>query len=304
MSRLALIAGQGALPAVLANALGRSGRAWFACHLKGFAPTGVGQSRAFRIENLGSFIASLKDDGVDEVCFAGAIARPPLDPSAVDAATTPLVPRMMQAVQVGDDAALRTVIAFFEEAGLAVVGAQDVAPALLTLPLHGTPTERDLSDIARAVEVHAALSAVDVGQGCVVAAGQVLAVEAAPGTDWMLASLYEGPPAPPQPRPPAGGLFGGDLFGGAADWLSGGSVPRGGMPAFPRPAGGVFFKAAKPGQDRRIDLPTIGPETVRRVAAAGLNGIAVERGGVLVLDPEDVAAQVRAKGLFLAGWDR
>ena len=306
MSRLALIAGQGGLPRVLANALGRSGRSWFACHLKGFAPEGVGQSRAFRIEVLGSFIEGLKADGVTEVCFAGSIARPPLDPSAVDAATMPLVPRMMQALQAGDDAALRAVIGFFEEAGIAVVGAQDIAPALLDLPVTGTPSARDLSDIERAAAVHRALAPLDVGQGCVVAGGQVLAVEAAPGTDFMLATLAAGPPRPPVPRaPPSGGIFGGDLFGSAADWLSGGG---GGvnpaLPEFARPGGGIFFKAAKAGQDRRIDLPTIGPETVRRVAKAGLNGIAVERGAVLVLEAEEVAAQLRARGLFLAAWER
>ncbi|GIT91983.1 phosphatidate cytidylyltransferase [Jannaschia pagri] len=296
MSRLALIAGQGALPAVLANALGRSGRSWFACHLEGFAPKGVGQSRAFRIERLGSLIADLSDEGVTEVCFAGAIARPPLDPSAVDAATMPLVPRMMQALQAGDDAALRTVIAFFEEAGIAVLGAQDIAPELLQAPQVGIPNDRDLADIARAETVQAALGPLDVGQGCVVAGGQVLAVEALPGTDWMLSSLARRPAPPPQAA--SGGLFGGDLFGGAADWLSGGAAPAG-LPPFARPEGGVFYKAPKPDQDRRIDLPTIGPETVRRVAEAGLSGIAIAADGVLVLDPAEVAAQCTARGLFL-----
>ncbi|MFO6463514.1 LpxI family protein [Jannaschia sp. KMU-145] len=297
MTRTALIAGQGALPRTLASAL--AGTDWFACHLDGFAPTGVGQSRGFRIETLGSFIADLRADGVTRVCFAGRIARPPLEAGAVDAATMPLVPRMMQALQSGDDAALRTVIAFFEEAGLEVVGAQDLMPALLDLPLTGTPSEGDLSDIARAAEVHRGLADLDIGQGCVVAGAQVLAVEAAPGTDWMLASLARRPTAP---RPASGGgIFGGDLFGGAADWLSGGG-PAQGMPDFARPEGGVFFKAPKAGQDRRIDLPAIGPQTVRAAAAAGLNGIAVEAGGVLVLEREDVAAQLRATGLFLASW--
>ncbi|MGB3553910.1 MAG: UDP-2,3-diacylglucosamine diphosphatase LpxI, partial [Jannaschia sp.] len=82
----------------------------------------------------------------------------------------------------------------------------------------------------------------------------------------------------------------------------GGSRP--GLPEFVRPMGGVFFKAAKPGQDRRIDLPAIGPDTIRRAAAAGLNGIVVERGGVLVLDADGITAQLRSTGLFLAAWDR
>ncbi|MDB2407945.1 UDP-2,3-diacylglucosamine diphosphatase LpxI [Jannaschia sp.] len=252
---------------------------------------------------MGSFLAELKEDGVERVCFAGAIARPPLDPSAVDPATMPMVPRILRAIQAGDDGALREVIAVFEEAEMNVVGAQDLAPELLDLPVTGAPSKRDLADITRASAVHEALGAVDIGQGCVVANGQVLAVEALPGTDFMLATLARIPSAP---RPSqGGGLFGGDLFGGAADWLSGSDgAPQQRLPDFARPEGGVFFKAAKPGQDRRIDLPTIGPATIRAVAAAGLSGLALEAGGVLVLDAEEVIAQLTATGLFLTAWER
>ncbi|UWQ16660.1 LpxI family protein [Jannaschia sp. M317] len=262
----ALIAGQGALPAIVARALDQAGADWVAHHLDGFAPDDVPQAVPFRIEHLGSLIQTLVGGGVTRVCFAGAIARPPIDPSALDAATLPLVPRLMQAIQAGDDGALRAVVALFEEAGMSVVGAADLAPALLDLPEVGTPSRLDQTDIARAAQVHGALASVDVGQGCVVAAGQVLAVETLPGTDWMLDTLAAGFPA--------------------------------------RPDGGVFFKASKPGQDRRVDLPAIGPATVRRAAAAGLSGLALERGGVMVLDPAGVAQALADTGLFLTAWDR
>ncbi|WP_299653282.1 UDP-2,3-diacylglucosamine diphosphatase LpxI [uncultured Jannaschia sp.] len=255
---LALIAGAGRLPATLAAAL--AGRDWRAWHLEGFAPEGLA-SVPFRVETLGSLIATLRAEGVSEVCFAGRIARPELNPSALDMATVPLVPRMMQALGQGDDAALRTVIAFFEEAGLRIVAPQDLAPGLLDVPNVGAPSERDRADIARAVAVHRALAPLDVGQGCVVARGQVLAVEAMPGTDWMLESL-------------------GRIEG--------------------RPGGGVLYKAAKAGQDRRIDMATIGPETVTRAAQAGLAGIAVAAGDVLVLDPDALRHRLAATGLFLA----
>ncbi|MEL6585164.1 MAG: UDP-2,3-diacylglucosamine diphosphatase LpxI [Pseudomonadota bacterium] len=305
MSKLALIAGQGDLPARLASVLGRAGRPWFACHLDGFLPSGVGQSRGFRIETLGTFLADLRTDGTTEVCFAGKIARPPLDPTAVDAQTMPLVPRMMQALQAGDDAALRIVITFFEEAGIRVIGAHEVDHTLLEVPEVGTPSDQDVADIARAAAVHTALSALDIGQALVVARGQVLGIEALPGTDHMLACLAKGPPRPPQSAPSSGGLFGGDLFGGAADWLSGPGAGSGAaLPDFVRPKGGLLFKAAKAGQDLRIDMPAIGAETVTRAAAAGLDGIVVERGAVLVLDGGDVAARAEQKGLFLKTWTR
>ncbi len=253
---LALIAGRGGLPRAVAEGLIGT----LPCHhLEGFAPEGV-SSTPFRVERLGTFIAGLKDMGVTEVCFAGAIARPRLDPATIDAATLPLVPRMMRALDVGDDAALRLVLSFFEEAGLRIVAAQDVVPALLDIPTHGTPAQGDLRDIDRAGTIHAALADLDIGQGCVVAGGQVLAVEATPGTDWMLRSLV----AP-----------------------------------FSRPEGGVLFKAAKPSQDRRIDMATIGPDTVRAAAAAGLSGIAVVRGDVIVLEREAMRECLAETGLFL-----
>jgi DUF1009 family protein len=120
------------------------------------------------------------------------------------------------------------------------------------------------ADIARGLEVARARGAVDVGQGCVVQQGIVLAAEAIEGTDAMLAR--------------AAGL------------------------ARPGP-GGVLVKIVKPGQDRRADLPTIGPGTVRGAAAAGLRGIAFEAGGTLLTDRAACIADADAAGLFLVGID-
>ncbi len=257
MTRLALIAGEGALPATLATALPPG---WIARHLEGHAPDRL-VSEPFRIERLGTLLAELRAEGVGEVCFAGRIVRPPLDPSAVDAATIPLVPRILAALRDGDDAALRAVVATFEEAGMRVRGAHELLPSLLDLPVAGTPDARDRADIARAAAIHAALAPLDTGQACAVAGGQMLAAEGIGGTDWMLASLATLPSRPP---------------------------------------GGVLFKAAKPGQDRRIDMATVGPGTVDAAAAAGLSGIAVVAGDVLVLDAEAMRARLAATGLFLA----
>lgn len=256
----ALIAGEGALPRVLAEALD----APVICELEGYA-SGLSDPVVFRIERLGSLIADLKARGVTRVCFAGAVRRPPLDPGAVDAATAPLVPRMMAALDSGDDAALRTVIGFFEEAGLAVVGAAELLPGLLPpagVPTRARPGEADARDADRAARVLCALAAADLGQGCVVAGGQVLAVEAFGGTDWMLSTLAG------DRRPPG-------------------------------PAGGVLMKAPKAGQDRRIDLPAVGPDTVAGAVAAGLSGIVIEAGGVMMLDRAGTVAAADAAGIFI-----
>ncbi len=261
---LALIAGAGRLPRELMRQLETPP---LICALYGFEPEGVAIDRRFRLEHFGSLLADLKARGVTEVCLAGAIRRPEIDPSEIDAATLPLIPVLQQALLRGDDGALRGVISILETAGFSVRAAHRVAPGLL--PGAGCETARPfdaaaIADAARAAAIVASMSAADIGQGCVVHRGQALAVEGVFGTDWMLDSLR----------------------------------------ARPDGAGGLMFKAPKQDQDLRVDLPTIGPETIRAAAAAGLDGVVIEHGGVMVLDwPGVIAACDRAE-LFLWVRDR
>lgn len=300
---LAIFAGTGLLPALLRAARPNA----LVCELAGqpSALTGPGVV-TWRVETLGTLLADLRARGVTEVCLAGGIRRPALDPAAVDAATRPILARLMGALVAGDDAALRAVMGVLEEAGFAVRAAQDIRPDLL--PPSGVPTRAQpgpgvAGDADRGLAVIAAMGAADVGQACVVRAGQVMAVEAAPGTDWMLASLSPAPVAPRTGDPLSWAAdTAGGVIDGWADWLTGPAAPR---PAAPAPAaqaiaaGGVLVKAPKPGQDRRADLPAIGPETAIGAARAGLAGIVVQGGGVMVLDlPATIAACDRA-GLFL-----
>jgi DUF1009 family protein len=212
---LALIAGQGALPGLV---LDRQPRA-LVCELEGF-PSGLSDApKRFRIERLGTFLADLRAAGVTEICLAGRVGRPKLDPGAIDAATMPLVPRMMAALAEGDDAALRIVLAFFEEAGFVVRAAHELVPEVLPgsgVLTRAAPGPSAEQDIARAVRAHAALGAADIGQAVVVAEGQVIALEAQPGTDWMLTSLLARDHVPTE----TGGLLD-DPFGVAADMLGG-----------------------------------------------------------------------------------
>lgn len=268
---LALVAGAGRLPVLLADRLEAEGRDWRLCVLEGVTSEAAEDREAtpVRLERLGSFLDELREAGVTEVCFAGAVNRPHLDPSQVEPRSVPLIERLALAMQAGDDTTLRAVLAIFEEAGLTVRAAHELRPDLL--PAAGVlsraePDDRARSDAARAADVVATLGAADVGQGCVVAQGQVLAVEALAGTDWMLASLTR---FPAERRPD------------------------------PRAGRGLLYKGPKPGQDRRVDLPAIGPGTVRAAAEAGLGGVVVEAGGVVVLDPDATVAAADEAGLFL-----
>lgn len=250
---LALIAGTGDLPAALLAALPQRP---LVCALTGFDPV-VAPDVTFRIEHLGSFLADLKARGVTQVCMAGAVQRPPVDPAAIDAATMPLVPVMMAAMGKGDDGALRGFITILEQHGFEVVAAQDVAPDLLPDAgvLTGTLTEQAQVDARSGEATVAQMGAQDQGQACVIG-GDVLAREDRAGTDAMLVELGQA-------------------------------------------AGALLFKAPKPDQDRRADLPVIGPATAQHAIDAGLAGIVIEAGGVMVLNLPRVVATLAAAGLFL-----
>ncbi len=264
MTRTALIAGEGRLAPAIAAALDNP-LVYALDHLRPEVA-----ANPFRLERLVPFLDELIDQGVTQVVFAGAIRRPRIEPDLFDQRTMAIVPRILMGMQSGDDAALRAVLDVFEEAGLAVLSVDRVLPDLVPGEgvLAGAPTARDRQDAARAAQIVQGLGALDIGQGAVVAQGLCLAVEALPGTQAMLEFAR----------------------------LHGGLRPD---PAGPK---GVLYKGPKPGQDRRIDLPTIGPDTVRQAAAAGLGGIAWEAGSVILLERQAAIACADAAGLFL--WSR
>lgn len=290
---LALIAGTGDLPPALVARLPAKP---LICALEGFEPA-VTPDIVFRLETLGSLLDTLRSAGVDRLCMAGAIARPQIDPSRIDDATKPLLPVVMTALTQGDDGALRAVIKVFEDAGFTVEAAHDIAPDLLPGPgvlTKSQPADWHRADASAGQGAVADLGARDKGQACVVRMGRVVAVEGPDGTDAMLRAFHAD-----LRQSNDDGLFGmfdavGDTLGDVADWLSGdaGNPPR-------TADDGILFKAPKPAQDRRADLPVIGVGTALTAAEAGLAGIVIEAGGVMVLDLPSVVQTLDAQRMFL-----
>jgi DUF1009 family protein len=261
MTRLAVIAGQGGLPRAVVAALPVPP---LVCAMDGFAPAGLLVDMVFRVERLMPFLRQLREAGITQVVFAGAVTRPTLDPALFDPMTAQVVPDLLVAMAQGDDATLRAVIAMFEAEGLQVVGVADLAPGLLAgdgVLGAAAPGAVDLADAVRGRAILDALAPVDVGQACVVARGLCLGIEAIFGTDALLADV---------------------------------AARRSGR-------GGVFVKRAKIGQDMRIDLPTIGPDTVQAAVAAGLSGLCVQARSVIVLDRARVIDLADRAGLAIWG---
>lgn len=268
--RLGIVAGAGALPRLLFEHAATVGEPPCVIGFEGIAlPWEPPGTPHVPFEKPGRIFRALRQAGCDRVVLAGSMRRPKLNPWRFDWKFWTLAWKLLPAMKGGDDGTLRAVAAMFEGEGLTLMAAHEVRDDLLIregVLTRARPTGRDRKDAERAAGIVAALGGQDVGQGAVVAGGLCLAVETIQGTDAMLAYVAET----------------GDAFRGKAK--------------------GVFYKAPKPGQDRRMDLPAIGPDTVAAAARAGLAGIAVEAGGVLILDREATVAAADDAGLFI--WAR
>ena len=267
---LGVLAGGGPLPGRVAAAAAAAGRAVFLIGFEGFAEPAVLAPFPHEVVRLGAagrILALLRQHGCRDVVLVGPVRRPSVFDLRPDREGSRILARVGRAAFAGDDGLLAAVVRVFGEEGFTVLGAHEIlTEALGPSGLLGgpAPDAQALADIERGCQVVRALGAVDVGQACVVQQGIVLCVEAIEGTDAMLAR--------------AAGLR------------------RDG-------AGGVMVKLVKPGQDRRADLPTIGPGTLRAAHAAGLRGVAFEAGGTLLTDRAETVAAAEQAGLFLLGLD-
>jgi len=270
---LGIIAGGGDLPRAVAESARESGRSIFVVALEGSAQgwvkgfphvwVGLGQTgKAFR---------ALKDAGCTTVLLVGQVERPKFASIKLDAKSVLLAPRVIAAALKGDDALLRALVELFEREGFRAVSASEAAPSLVvqTGPVGRLkPDATHETDIALGFKVVRALGSLDVGQAAIVCNGLTLSVEAAEGTDAMIARVAD---LPEHVR---------------------GTVGK---------RRGVLVKAPKPIQDRKTDLPVIGIRTITNAAQVGLAGIAVEAGGALVVDRGVVAAAADKAGLFVVG---
>jgi DUF1009 family protein len=266
--KLGILAGGGVLPRMIVDACRETGREFFVIAFEGHAEPAVTANAPHAWIPLGAggrIMEALRGQNVREVVMAGRIERPSLTGLRPDWRTLRFLMRIGRK-GMGDDRMLRHVIEEFEAEGFRVVGVDsilhDVRPASGRLGRHA-PDDSAQRDIERGVEVLRAISAVDVGQATVVQDGLVLGVEAIEGTDALLERC--------------------------------GALRRDG-------AGGVLVKIPKVGQEARIDLPTIGPETVRGAAAAGLRGIAVKAGGVIMLDQAELIRLSDESGLLMVAF--
>lgn len=268
---LGVIACGGAMPLTVCEAAVAQGRR---VHVVGFTGHADPRIATFphdwvRLGQLGHLIGALRKAGCEDVVIIGTLRRPNIWKSGIDLGFFRHLPTILSLTREGgDDSLLKRVVRFFEGQGFRVRGAHEIAPSLVAPsgPLGSIAPEPEAEgDIARGFALLAALAPFDVGQSAVVARGHVLAVEAAEGTDAMLKRCAE-----------------------LKQW--------GG-----RRRAGVLVKAPKHGQEMRVDMPVIGPRTVELAAAAGLAGIAVASGKVMIAEQAEMIDLADRQGVFVFG---
>ena len=272
--KVGIIAGGGELPRQLAQAAHDMDAPYHVIRLNGFADEAM---KAFPgddagIGEAGKIIRLLNKSECDAVVFAGLVQRPNFGQLKPDWRGAALLPRVVAAARKGDGAMLDVLVETFAAEGFLVIGAEEVTGVLRSEA--GTlgqivPDDVAYADMKKAAALIEAIGPFDVGQGAIVREGFVVAVEAAEGTDAMLRRA-----APIIAR----------LQGEEGD---------GGHRA------GLLLKRPKPGQEMRIDLPTIGARTVELAAEAGLAGIAIAAGESLLLDAEEAIRLADERGLFI-----
>jgi UDP-2,3-diacylglucosamine hydrolase len=266
--RVGILAGTGRLPQLVAENLAKRGLAPFIGDLtdKPMAWASAFETRSLKITQLSTLLSALRTANVHTVIMAGGIAvRPKWTEFRLDWITVRELPRLISALRKGDDALLREAINLLERYGFTVIGAHESLPSLLSDNAVLTirqPTNADLIDITRAKQSAIDLGRRDVGQAAVARGGKTIAIEDSRGTAVMLAQL---------------------------------AVQR------PQTPSGVLAKFAKPDQEMRADLPSIGPDTVYQAVAAGLCGIVVEAGRAIIIDREHVVALANENKIFVMG---
>ena len=271
---LTIIAGGGSVPARVAAAATAQGRPVQIIGIAGEADPGIA---AFRHEwigwgELGRLDGLLKAHGGRDLVLVGSVhKRPDFKGIRLDLATIRSLKDILSIVLGGDNDVLSGAIRFFEKRGQRIVGAHEIATDLVASPGplgRRKPSRANAADISQAMRAAHAIGAIDAGQAAVVVEGRVVALEAAEGTDAMLERVKA------------------IRASGRVRWEG---------------QAGVLAKCPKPQQDLRVDMPAIGLRTLEAAVSAGLAGIAVAAGKVMILDRAEMIERADATGFFVVG---
>lgn len=268
VAKQAILAGGGVLPRLIVEERGKSGAETFVIAFRGITdPDWVVDHphQWIRLGQLGKALSIVRKQQISQIVFAGHVRRPSWNQIRPDFQGLKMLWRLKRQ-KIGDDALLRQLADVFAAQGCALVGANEILPQCL-MP-SGQLSAKDISDdewkdIHFASHTLQQWAKLDQGQSIVVQNGLILGVEAIEGTDELIRRCG----------------------------------------AYKRPGRGpILVKIKKPQQDARLDMPTVGEQTIRNMIDAGFAGMAVEEKQALFLQPGTATELADKHGLFITGF--
>ena len=214
--------------------------------------------------NIKKIFNILEKNNIKNLTMIGYIPRPNNMSAYLNLSNILFYLKFRNIMNSGDSSLFNNLIKFIEGRGYNIIGAHQISDNLtLTKGLYSTTRigGKENDNIKIANNIANKIGDLDIGQSVVVARERVLAVEAAEGTNSMLKRII-------------------DLRIASPD------------------KGGVFFKTSQNIQDKRVDMPTIGPKTIDLVIKANLSGIAITQGDVIVLEYDKIIKLINENNLF------
>ena len=261
LPNLGIIAGDGDLPAEIAKIQTKSGGKCFIASLGLENNFDEFTHEYFSLGSVGSIIDYFKNNSVEHIIIIGGIKRPDFKSLKVDFSGSILLAKILKQKALGDDNLLKIVVQHIESKGIKVIHPHEILSQYkIEISSKTLPSKQDNKDIEIGSRVITSLGSMDVGQSVVVSNGYVVGIEAAEGTD--------------------------NLIQRSDDLRS-------------QKTHGTLIKMSKSSQDMRVDVPVIGPHTISLLAKHGFNGVAIEKSGVIIINPKETKNLLDEHSLFL-----
>ncbi|WP_375327010.1 LpxI family protein [Candidatus Tisiphia endosymbiont of Nemotelus uliginosus] len=262
-SSIGIIAGDGDLPVLLANNFRQQGKQCYIAILSAEVDGTLYKNcsyQFFKIGMVGAIIEYLNQHNVKDIVLAGKVKRVNLRSIKVDLIGSLLLARILKQTFLGDNKLLSIIIAFLQEKGFNIVSYYEMLNESNEMITQQLPSAQDLLDITLGKKLLDSISTLDVGQAVVVEDGYIIGIEAAEGTDHLITRCA-------------------DLRKNST--------------------GAILIKGMKKGQDTRVDMPTIGLQTIHNLINHQYKGIAVEKNKVVIIEPELMVELANKYGLFI-----
>ena len=220
----------------------------------------------FNISQFSKIVETLKKNNCKEVILAGKVTRPRIEDIKIDFGTIKILPKIILSLRKGDSHALDFVINYLNRMNMKVVSCTKYLPELLAENFVNKfkLSKQDLRDIEKGKAILNHVKKYDVGQSIIINKGLVVGIEAAEGTDEMILKSF--------------------------------SIMK---KINNKAPSGVLIKVPKKIQDLRVDLPTIGYNTIRNCIKVGLRGIALKKNQNIFLDQQKSLILIKKNNFFI-----